>query len=178
MLISVNSLRPADIIVRTTNAGISPVIRAGIGSSVSHSIIYIGGSTVVEAIAKGVVQQPLADYVTPSATSRRDLAPRTRFRSRSCRWTSALPIDLLETHMAIDISPRRIDLEFRSHVRRAIAFKHRSERARAYAAATGRWCSTKSRSLLTASSAYVRPSSSLNSTSNTPSSSRSTTVPT
>ena len=61
MLISVNTLRPADIIVSTTNANISAVIRAGIGSSVSHSIIYIGGSTVVEAIGRGVVRQPLAD---------------------------------------------------------------------------------------------------------------------
>jgi hypothetical protein len=61
MLISVNSLRPADIIVSTTNAGISAVIRAGIGSSVSHSIIYVGGSTVVEAVGEGVVKRPLGD---------------------------------------------------------------------------------------------------------------------
>src|SRR5688572_11877595 len=61
MLISVNALRPADIIVSTTNARISAVIRAGIGSSVSHSMLYVGGSHVVEAIGSGVTRQPLAD---------------------------------------------------------------------------------------------------------------------
>lgn len=52
-MIDVNALRPADIIVSTTNAAVSAVIRAGIGSSVSHSMIYIGGSTVIEAVERG-----------------------------------------------------------------------------------------------------------------------------
>lgn len=36
------------------------MIRAGIGSSVSHSMIYVGGGNVIEAIDKGVVRQPIA----------------------------------------------------------------------------------------------------------------------
>lgn len=36
MTITVSELRPADIIVSTTNAMVSTVIRAGSGSSVSH----------------------------------------------------------------------------------------------------------------------------------------------
>jgi uncharacterized protein YycO len=59
-MITVQSLRPADIIVSTTNANVSAVIRAGIGSSVSHSMIYVGGSNVIEAIEAGVVRQPIA----------------------------------------------------------------------------------------------------------------------
>jgi hypothetical protein len=82
MLISVNSLRPADIIVSTTNAGISAVIRAGIGSSVSHSIIYVGGSTVVEAVGAGVVRQRLVDAlqgaVLAIALRRRNLTEKQR----------------------------------------------------------------------------------------------------
>jgi hypothetical protein len=82
MLISVNSLRPADIIVSTTNAGISAMIRAGIGSSVSHSMIYVGGSTVVEAAGGGVVRQPLGDAlqgaVLAIALRRRNLTEKQR----------------------------------------------------------------------------------------------------
>jgi len=60
MLISEHTLRPADIIVSTTDASVSAVIRAGIGSSVSHSMIYLGGSFVIEAVEEGVVRRPLA----------------------------------------------------------------------------------------------------------------------
>jgi hypothetical protein len=60
MLITVNALRPADIIVSTTDAAVSSVIRAGTGSSVSHSMIYVGGGVVVEAIESGVTNRPLS----------------------------------------------------------------------------------------------------------------------
>jgi hypothetical protein len=63
MLITVNALRPADIIVSTTDASVSAVIRAGIGSSVSHSMIYVGGGFVVEAIEIGVTRRPIADAI-------------------------------------------------------------------------------------------------------------------
>lgn len=53
-MLSVNALRPADIICSTTDANISAVIRAGIGSSVSHCMLYIGGSNVIEAVGDGV----------------------------------------------------------------------------------------------------------------------------
>lgn len=55
MALSVSALRPADIIVSTTDAAVSAVIRAGSGSSVSHSMISIGGGAVVEAVDAGVV---------------------------------------------------------------------------------------------------------------------------
>lgn len=60
MLISEHTLRPADIIVSTTDASVSAVIRAGTGSSVSHSMIYFGGSFVIEAVEEGVVRRSLA----------------------------------------------------------------------------------------------------------------------
>jgi hypothetical protein len=59
MPLTSRDLRPADIIVSTTNAGVSTVIRSAIGSSVSHCILYVGGSNVVEAIDRGVVNNPL-----------------------------------------------------------------------------------------------------------------------
>jgi phosphate/sulfate permease len=82
MLLSVNTLRPADIVVSTTNARISAVIRAGIASSVSHSMIYVGGSHVIEAIAEGVVRRPLATALTGAtlaiALRRRNLTEHQR----------------------------------------------------------------------------------------------------
>lgn len=52
-------LRAADIIVSTTGAAVSGAIRSGTGSSVSHSMIYIGNAMVVEAIAEGVKRRTL-----------------------------------------------------------------------------------------------------------------------
>jgi len=60
MPINVHALRPADIVVSTTDAGVSAVIRASIGASVSHSMIYVGGGFVIEAIENGVTRRPLA----------------------------------------------------------------------------------------------------------------------
>jgi hypothetical protein len=62
-MISVNALRPADIICSTTDAAVSAVIRAGIGASVSHCILYVGGSFVIEAVGEGVRRRPLAEAI-------------------------------------------------------------------------------------------------------------------
>jgi hypothetical protein len=81
-MLTVQALRPADIIVSTTNAGVSAVIRPGIGSSVSHSMIYVGGSNVIEAVERGVVRQPIAaslDHaVLAIALRRRNLTEKQR----------------------------------------------------------------------------------------------------
>lgn len=82
MLITVSALRPGDIIVSTTDAGVSAVIRAGIGSSVSHSMIYVGGSAVIEAIEEGVGRRPLAaalaNAVLAIALRRRNMTEKQR----------------------------------------------------------------------------------------------------
>lgn len=53
------ALRPADIIVSTTGAAVSGVIRVGTGSPVSHAALYAGNGEVIEAIGQGVVQRGL-----------------------------------------------------------------------------------------------------------------------
>ncbi len=77
-----NALRPADIICSTTNAAISAVIRAGIGSSVSHCMLYVGGSIVVEALGDGVQRRPLKaamdDASLAIALRRRNLTEKQR----------------------------------------------------------------------------------------------------
>src|SRR5690242_8668703 len=57
--ISPDALQTADIIVSTTAAAVSRVIRAGTISDVSHAALYIGGGQVVEAIGEGVVLRQL-----------------------------------------------------------------------------------------------------------------------
>ncbi|MFT7288129.1 MAG: hypothetical protein ACI87W_002244 [Halieaceae bacterium] len=57
--ITANQLRAGDIIVSTTGAGVSGVTRGGTGSSVSHSMLYIGNQNVIEAIATGVTKRTL-----------------------------------------------------------------------------------------------------------------------
>lgn len=52
-------MNPADVIVSTTNATISGVIRADTSSSVSHAALYDGAGRVYEAIGQGVVHRPL-----------------------------------------------------------------------------------------------------------------------
>lgn len=72
--ISAAVLRVADIIVSTTNAAVSGVIRAGSGSDYSHTLLYIGNSQVIEAIAAGVVQRPVSialSYATLAVVLRR-----------------------------------------------------------------------------------------------------------
>ncbi len=57
--ITASDLRPADIIVSTTNAKISQVIRASIGADVSHAILVSVGGNVIEAIAPKVEEHAL-----------------------------------------------------------------------------------------------------------------------
>jgi hypothetical protein len=82
MTITTRDLRPADIIVSTTGAGISAAIRNMIGSSVSHCILYVGGANVVEAIDRGVVNNPLEEALSHAtlaiALRRRNLTERQR----------------------------------------------------------------------------------------------------
>src|SRR3954452_8692795 len=56
-----SALEAADIIVSTTSAGVSRVIRAGTGSAVSHARLYVGGAEVIEAVGEGVLWRSLAD---------------------------------------------------------------------------------------------------------------------
>ena len=58
---AITDLRKGDIIVSTTDAGISGVIRAGIGADFSHTMLYKGSSIVIEAIADGVVERSWAE---------------------------------------------------------------------------------------------------------------------
>ena len=82
MLITASALRPADIIVSTTDASVSALIRAGIGSSVSHSMVYVGGGFVVEAVERGVLRNQLTDAVDQAvlaiALRRRNLTEKQR----------------------------------------------------------------------------------------------------
>lgn len=55
--INTSDLLVGDIIVSTTSAKISKAIRAVTSSDVSHSLLYVGGDLVVEAIAEGVVHR-------------------------------------------------------------------------------------------------------------------------
>ncbi len=55
-----SALEPGDIIVSTTTAAVSGVIRVGSGSVVSHTALYAGGGEVIEAIGSGVVRRPVA----------------------------------------------------------------------------------------------------------------------
>jgi len=67
LCLSQSALKPGDIIVSTTNALPSGVIRSMTRSSVSHASLYAGGGTVIEAIAEsGVVERSLAKAVHAS----------------------------------------------------------------------------------------------------------------
>jgi cell wall-associated NlpC family hydrolase len=57
--IGTSALEMADIIVSTTNATVSGVIRVGTASVVSHAALYAGSGEVVEAIGKGVVSHAI-----------------------------------------------------------------------------------------------------------------------
>lgn len=54
------ALQMADIIVSTTNAGVSGAIRVGTGSSASHAALYDGNGMVIEALGHGVVAHAIA----------------------------------------------------------------------------------------------------------------------
>jgi hypothetical protein len=60
LCIATEALRPGDLILSTTRAASSGMIRIATGfASVSHVRIYAGGGQVIEAIPRGVVVQPL-----------------------------------------------------------------------------------------------------------------------
>src|SRR5690349_23199833 len=57
--VGANALEPADIIVSTTKAAISGVIRIGTTSVVSHAALFAGGGEMIEAIGEGVVRRSI-----------------------------------------------------------------------------------------------------------------------
>jgi cell wall-associated NlpC family hydrolase len=61
------ALQAADIIVSTTRAGTSGVIRVGTSSVVSHAALYIGNGEVIEAIGQGVVRHGLRSALSEDA---------------------------------------------------------------------------------------------------------------
>ncbi|CAA6823569.1 MAG: Unknown protein [uncultured Thiotrichaceae bacterium] len=98
--ITTSQLRPADIIVSTTDATVSGAIRTGSGSSVSHSMLYIGNQFVVEAISAGVVKRPLTQAIRDASLAivvrRRSMTPiiRTAVTDQAERYVSlGLPYD-------------------------------------------------------------------------------------
>lgn len=54
------ALQMGDIIVSTTDAGVSGAIRVGTGSSASHAALYDGAGMVIEALGHGVVAHAVA----------------------------------------------------------------------------------------------------------------------
>ena len=62
--ITESDLQKADIIVSTTSAAISGVIRAASGSNISHARLYIGDGYVIEAVGSGVVKTTLQAAMT------------------------------------------------------------------------------------------------------------------
>jgi uncharacterized protein YycO len=59
--IGAGALVNADIIVSTTRAGVSGIIRIGTASEVSHATLYEEGGWVIEAIKQGVVLRTLTE---------------------------------------------------------------------------------------------------------------------
>lgn len=53
-LLDIRYLKPADILVSTTNALVSTIIRTGTHSVVSHAMLYLGEGKVIEAVGEGV----------------------------------------------------------------------------------------------------------------------------
>ena len=54
-----SELQVADVILSTTSAAVSTVIKGGTASSYSHAMLYVGGGNVVEAVANGVVHRSI-----------------------------------------------------------------------------------------------------------------------
>ena len=70
MSIGPDSLQIGDIIVSTTSAAFSGLIRAGSGAPISHAMLYVGqGGQVIEAIGEGVVMRPLTQALEHSDTA-------------------------------------------------------------------------------------------------------------
>lgn len=77
--IGIDSLEIGDIILSTTGQSVSRAIRRFTSSPVSHSILYIGGGQVVEAVGDGVVlrslQEALHDAILAVAFRYPELPP-------------------------------------------------------------------------------------------------------
>lgn len=67
--ISESALETGDIIISTTNARVSRLIRWATHSVVSHAMIYIGDGQVVEAIGDGVTLRSLAQAVNDATVA-------------------------------------------------------------------------------------------------------------
>jgi uncharacterized protein YycO len=84
--IDTRALKVADIIVSTVKRSlVSAGIRALTRSPVSHSILYIGGEQIVEAVGEGVVLRFLADAI-------RDATLAVTYRYPGLTETQALKI--------------------------------------------------------------------------------------
>lgn len=68
LTVSIKDIRVADIIVSTTDAKISQVIRQSIGADISHSMLYTEFDKVIEAIDVGVKERPLLAEAVKDAT--------------------------------------------------------------------------------------------------------------
>jgi uncharacterized protein YycO len=67
--IGADALEIGDVILSTTADAVSRGIRAASGAPVSHSMLYVGGGQVVEAIGSGVVLRSLSDAVGPATVA-------------------------------------------------------------------------------------------------------------
>lgn len=80
--VKITELRKADVIVSTTGAAVSGVIRFGTGTDVSHTMLYTGYSWVIEAISEGVVErawsEASAEATLAIALRRRDMTDALR----------------------------------------------------------------------------------------------------
>src|SRR5688572_29390006 len=54
-----SALQVADVILSTTAAAVSKVIKAGTAGDYSHAMLYVGKGMVVEAVANGVVHHSI-----------------------------------------------------------------------------------------------------------------------
>jgi cell wall-associated NlpC family hydrolase len=76
------SLRVADILVTTGRAFVSGVIRKATGTDFSHTILYIGGGRIMEAISDGVVERELSEALAEANLA---VALRRRFMTDSLK---------------------------------------------------------------------------------------------
>jgi len=69
MSIAEDMLAMGDIILSTTAAPVSQVIRSFTDGPISHAMIYIGDGLVVEAISEGVVNRSLGDAISDATVA-------------------------------------------------------------------------------------------------------------
>jgi Permuted papain-like amidase enzyme, YaeF/YiiX, C92 family len=54
-----SELQVGDVILSTTSAAVSKVIKAGTVATYSHAMLYVGRGSIVEAVGNGVVQRSI-----------------------------------------------------------------------------------------------------------------------